>query len=353
MGAYARLTLRGQIEEHRAKRDRFVNIHLVGLRGTALSAMIELHRRAEPPLHELVDDSETADMILFVGNWTPYGQGVIDSPLPKKYPAKCFIYFDDDGFVPLLPGIYTNAEKPGWIDLGRTESHMFVDALNPNIVPNPEAEKKYLFSFAGGSTSLLRKKLYKIDFAREDVLVRNTSDYYHWDPSQAGRDARQKEYAATIASSHFGLCPRGASAGGLRLFEVMQMGVAPVMISNKFRLPNGPEWHKFLIDVPESGIKELPAILERYVGESAERGRLARAAWEQYFAPPVMFNGIVAACVRARDRRKISERWVQPLWGLMLWRRRMYNSSRARLKTIVLWGFKVLGRKFVYELNRQ
>nr|ADC36147.1 exostosin family protein [uncultured bacterium 162] len=313
--------------------------------------MLELHRVAEPPLHALVDDPETADMILFVAGWQAHGEGVADSPLPKKYPDKCFIYFDDDGFVPLLPGIYTNAEKLWGIDLGRTESHMFIDALNPNVAPIPNAEKKYLFSFAGGSTSLLRKKLYKIDFGREDVLVRNTSDYYHWDPSQEGRAARQKEYAETIASSHFGLCPRGASAGGLRLFEVMQMGVAPVMISDRFRLPVGPDWSKFLIDVPETRIKDLPQILEPLVGESAERGRLARQAWEQYFSPPAMFNGIVAACVRAKERRKISERWIQPFWGFMLWRRRMYNWSRAALKSVVLWVFKLMGRKFVYDLN--
>jgi hypothetical protein len=329
-----------------------LNIHLVGLRDTALSAMLELHRVAEVPLHALVDDPETADMILFVAGWQPHGEGVADSSLPKKYPDKCFIYFDDDGFVPLLPGIYTNAEKLWGIDLGRTESHMFIDALNPNVAPIPNAKKKYLFSFAGGSTSLLRKKLYKINFGREDVLVRNTSDYYHWDPSQEGREARQREYAETIASSHFGLCPRGASAGGLRLFEVMQMGVAPVMISDTFRLPVGPDWDTFLIDVPESRIKDLPQILEPYRGESAERGRLARQAWENYFAPPVMFNGIVAACVRAKERRKISERWIRPFWGFMLWRRRMYNWSRAALKSVVLWVFKLMGRKFVYDLNR-
>jgi hypothetical protein len=329
-----------------------LKIHLVGLRATALSAMIELHRVAEPALHVLVDDPESADIILFVGGWQAHGEGVVDSALPKKYPDKCFSYFDDDGFVPLLPGIYTNAKKPGWMDLARAESHMFIDALNPNIVPVPNAEKKYLLSFAGGSTSLLRKKLYKIDYGRDDVLIKNTSDYYHWDPSQEGRDARQKEYTTMIASSHFGLCPLGASAGGLRLFEVMQMGVAPVMMSDKFRLPDGPAWDRFLIDVPEWKIRELPEILEKYRSESAERGRLARLAWEQYFAPRVMFNGLVAVCVRERGRRKISERWVRPFWGFMLWRARLKYGLRAFAKKIVLGLFRLAGRRFIYDLNR-
>jgi hypothetical protein len=35
----------------------------------------------------------------------------------------------------------------------------------------------------------------------------------------------------------------------------------------------------------------------------------------------------------------------------MLWRRRMYNGSRAAMKRAVLWVFKLMGRKFVYDLN--
>ena len=236
-------------------------------------------------------------------------------------------------------------------DSRRAESQAFIYALNPETVPQPDAEKKYLFSFAGGSTSLLRKKLYKINFGRPDVVVKNTSDYYHWDPSQAGREQRQKEYAAMIAASHFALCPRGASAGGQRLFEVMQMGVAPVLISNRLKLPEGPEWEKFLIHVPESRIRQLPEILEKHVHESAERGRLARLAWEQWFAPAVMFNNVITVCVRTRETGRIPERWVQPFWGFMMWKFRLRLSLRTALKNIVLRVFKLLGLRLGYELN--
>jgi hypothetical protein len=164
-----------------------MKIYLVGIRRSALDAMLELHRLAQPPLHELVDDPAIAEMIVFVGGVPAHGEGIVDHPLPKLYPEKCFMYWDDDAVVPLLPGIYTNAVKPGWIDLRRTASHNFIDALNPNIHPLPAAPKRYLFSFAGGSTSILRKKMYKIDYGRPDVLIQNTSTYYHWDPDQPGR----------------------------------------------------------------------------------------------------------------------------------------------------------------------
>ena len=289
-------------------------------------------------------------MILLVGSWGPRGEGVVDNPLLKKYSAKTFIYRDDDGFVPLVPGVYSSAEKPGWINLHRVESQKYIEALNPNIKPMT-VEKKYLFSFAGGSTSLLRKKLYKVKFSRPDVLIENTSNYYHWDPSQPGRDERQKQYATTIASSHFGLCPRGASASSFRLFEVMEMGVAPVILSDKLLLPEGPNWDSFAIRVPERKIKELDTILAARVDESAERGRLAREAYEQWFAPSVVFNHVVEACERARENRRIPERWIHPFWGFMLWRARFRNQARGVLKNLILWIFKLMGKRFIYEMN--
>lgn len=329
-----------------------MKIHLVGLRASALDAMIELHRVAAPQRHELVSDPAAAEMIVFIGSVPAHGEGIVENPLPRLYPDKCFMYWDDDAVVALLPGIYTNAVKPRLVNLHRTASYMFIDALNPHVRPMPRIAKRYLFSFAGGSTSLLRKKLYNIDFSRPDVLVRNTSDYYHWDPSQADRDHRQRDYAETIAASHFGLCPRGASAGSLRLFEVMQMGVAPVLISDRFLLPEGPDWDSFLLRIPERSMGRLTEILDPRVAESAERGRLARLAWEQWFSPPAVFNGIIRTFAEQRKQRLIPERWIHPFWGFILWRRRFQSTARQLTRRAVLLAFRLTGRKFIYEMNR-
>jgi Exostosin family len=329
-----------------------MKIHLVSLRRSALDALIELHRSAEPQLHELVDDPAAAEMIVFVGSVPAHGEGIVDHPLPRLYPERCFIYWDDDGVVPLLPGVYTNAVKPGWLDLRRTASHNFIDALNPYIAPLPGTAKRYLFSFAGGSTSLLRKRLYRIDFGRPDVPIENTSSYHHWDPAQPGRTERQRRYAETLAASHFALCPRGASAGGLRLFEAMQMGVAPVVLSDRLLLPEGPRWETFLLRIPESDIRRLPELLEPLLSEAEGRGRLAREAWEQFFSPPAMFNGIVAALVRVRAGRRIRERRMHLFWGYFLWRRRAGGSLRAVGKKLVLGAFRLLRLRFIYDLSR-
>ena len=91
-----------------------LKVHLVNMRQSALDAMMELYRVAEPKLHELVEDPGEADIILFVGSWDIYGSQVIEHPLPARYPEKCFVYFDADGFVPLLRGnLYECREGPG------------------------------------------------------------------------------------------------------------------------------------------------------------------------------------------------------------------------------------------------
>lgn len=317
-----------------------MKIHLVCLLQSAYDAMLELHRQAVPRIHQLVDDPETADIILFVGRWSFYGNGVVDNPLPKKYPDKTFVYNDDDVLAPLLPGVYASATRPRVFRLNRLESQKFIDWPNPNVQPM-EAEKKYLFSFAGRSSSLLRKRLFRIHFRRDDVYVRDTSHYDHWE-IQPDRDEHQKQYAATIAASRFALCPKGASAGSYRLFEVMQMGVAPVVISDRYILPEGPDWDSFALRVPEWKIASLPKILDRHAHESEERGRRAQQEYEKWFSSPMVFNHIVSLCERIKTRRRVSERWVQPFWGLMLWKLRMIRGTRETFRSVILWGAQLL-----------
>jgi hypothetical protein len=85
--------------------------------------------------------------------------------------------------------------------------------------------------------------------------------------------------------------------------------------------------------------------------EADGRGRMAREAYDEWFATPKVFNNIIAAYERIRANRRISERWVQPFWGLMLWRARVIASIRKLGKNTILWMFKILGKRFVYEMN--
>ena len=132
----------------------------------------------------------------------------------------------------------------------------------------------------------------------------------------------------------------------------METGVCPVILSDKLDLPHGPDWDKIALRVRERDIRKLPEILESHLSESAERGRLAREAYEQWFAPDVVFNRIIEAFVRERASRKIPERRMQLLWPILLWRDRTKRRVQAMAKASVLWIFRKMGKRFVYDLNR-
>jgi len=85
----------------------------------------------------------------------------------------------------------------------------------------------------------------------------------------------------------------------LRLFEAMSLGVAPVLISDRYVLPRGPAWDTFLVRIPERRARDVVAILRPLASQSAPRARLARAAWEEWFAPDVIFDRLVDAAASA------------------------------------------------------
>ena len=111
-----------------------------------------------------------------------------------------------------------------------------------------------------------------------------------------------------MLSSRFVLCPRGVGTGTLRLFEAMSLGVAPVLISDRYVLPRGPAWDAFLVRIPERHAGDVVAILRPLASQSAPRARLARATWEEWFAPDVIFDRLVDAAASAHSRGRVGLR---------------------------------------------
>jgi hypothetical protein len=96
----------------------------------------------------------------------------------------------------------------------------------------------------------------------------------------------QRRYIEEILKARFSLCPRGLSPSSYRLYESMQLGRAPVVISDDWVSPPGPDWDSFAIFIPESKIKSLPKVLESYAKDAERRGRHAQSAWKEFFSWP-------------------------------------------------------------------
>jgi len=258
--------------------------------------VLAMHSFSRSPRHVLVDDAESADLIVLAGHINSCDEARRNELL-RRYPNKTMLYTEYDFALPYAPGIYASASRSRWIDLRRTRSFMYFSrhflSLNESVCHRPNEKKDLLFCFRGRRDCRVRGNLMDHDFGRPDVLVVDTSDYEHWGEGPLDRRQAQREYVDTLARSHFALCPRGYGFGSIRLFEVMEIGVPPVLLSDWYALPKGPDWESFLIRVKEKDYARLPEILEAHVSESAERGRLARAAWERFFSPEVAFDRMI------------------------------------------------------------
>jgi len=313
--------------------------------------------------HEIVTDPSTADVILIFGSSAREPHRLLEYGLYKAFPERCAVYTEDDDCLPLLPGVHTNAPISEHTRIGRIfnyahitrngqHQNRFVEETTSSVPIGLKTEKRYLFTFQGGSTSILRKRLYNLKFNRSDVLIENTSAYWHWDNSQPGRLERQRRYAETIAASHFVLCPRGAGVGSSRFFEVMAAGVAPVLLSDDFALPPGPAWDTFLVQVRERNIAKLPEILERCLESAAERGRLARLAFDEHFSIEREFDRIVEFAALSLRHAPPPEEHFRKRQAAMIRRLAWKVKARTGFRALVLKTLKTLRIKNPYQMNR-
>lgn len=319
------------------------------------------HSRA----HELTHSAADAELILMMGSFGRDPEYLLEHPAYRNFPSKCAVYTEDDNYLPLAPGIYCSAAVDRSTEVGRVFSYTYVSRngryQNPYLSEankqkwaevEASVQKRYLFTFQGGSTSLLRKRLFNVNFNRPDVLVENTSNYFHWDDSQPDRRDRQRAYAEVLAASYFVLCPRGAGLGSIRFFETMAAGVAPVLLSDDYVLPPGPDWDRIVLRIPEREVSKLPELLERRVSEAAERGRLARQAFEQYFCISREFDSIVELAEKALRHGGPAEASFQGQQRSMIRQLRWKNTLYDAMRWTALKTMKVLRLKNPYQMNR-
>jgi hypothetical protein len=335
-----------------------MKIYIESVGGNELSALLrKLHGVADRPLHVIADDPSVADLILLCGSWSKSDSVLTGHPLVKLYPEKCAVYSDMDGYLPLLPGVYCSPMRGYSTRIGRVRSYSYIvrhiQKGNPFIQPLAGGRTRdLLFSFQGSISSWVRKRLFKMDFGRPDILIEDTTHHQNWVQSSSS-ERQQKLYVETIGRSHFVLCPRGSGSGSFRFFETMRMGVAPVLIADGYVLPEGPDWDSFLIRVAEKEIENLPAILEPRRGESEDLGERAREAWERWFSTSQEFNQIVAQCELSLRSSGSSERIYRRLWPVMTFTYYSRRTIRKRIRASGLWLLRTLRLKPPYKIRDQ
>jgi hypothetical protein len=274
--------------------------------------------------HEWADSAEAADAILvFDPERDPYARWLRNHPVVHAYPHKCFSYSELDSPFPYLPGIHVSASRKTWFP-ERVQTYAYISygpsepLRNPFIRFEPDTPKKYLFSFMGRATHRCRRRILTHDFNREDILI-ECPDYHHWAGNRGERHkAQQQRYGQVARESWFAICPRGDGLGSIRLFEMMEMGICPVIISDDWRLPEGPDWGSFAEFVKEEEVERLVEILDPRREQALHKGRLAREAWLEWFAPERQFDRIGDILQSIKERRRFDERLIRQFYRLAL-----------------------------------
>ena len=132
----------------------------------------------------------------------------------------------------------------------------------------------------------------------------------------------------------------------------MAAGVAPVLISDGYLLPRGPNWDTFLLRVDERDISRLPELIEPYRDEAAQRGRLAREAFEEHFSIVREFDTVVSLASDALQSAAAHEQAFRREQPAMIRRMRWKNTLRDAARAAALKTIKALGLRNPYQMNR-
>jgi Exostosin family len=288
--------------------------------------------------HQLTDDPDQADIILFVENHAhgdPYCLSVRHHPVYRRFPEKCFVYHDDDNAVAVLRGIYPSIRKRDYLaDRCRSAGYIARIARNDAIRYDPTwRTRRWLYSFFGEANSAVRFALFA--GTHPDGLIRDTTGLRMWQMEPgAARDLFTTEYAKAMLDSQFILCPAGFGPSTFRLFEAMEVGRVPVILSDEWVPPIGPRWEEFSVRVPEWRVGEISAILSNYSDRYEIMGRLGRRAWEQWFAKPVCFHRLIELCadIQATPLRPYS---TLRAWGTLFRSPHLKNYLRPYYRSTI------------------
>jgi len=263
---------------------------------------------------------EEADVILFAEGHPgsdPYFWRMYSHPLFRRYPEKCVLYHDADQSATLVPTLSPSVErwqyKPNTSHAAHYVARVAENKAVDSYVPRFNGSRRYLASFLGSSqTHAMRRDVHAL--RSQEIYTFDPANRYVWEVSDKQRNA----FVDVTDQSHFVLCPRGIGPSTYRLFEVMQMGRAPVIISDQWVPISGLDWSAFSIQIPEADVRKIPEILSAQVNRSADMGCVARAMWEKHFSPAVSLRTITRL---AFELKAETFRWTDALFGLRQFKR--------------------------------
>ncbi len=282
-----------------------------------------LKHLAATSTHVVCDNPDEADLVLMTDmrGGQPFSSTARFFAAVRRYRCKLFVHNEAPRPIRLWPGAYTSMPRsrivPGFATA--IAYPCWTGCLNRYVVsrstaPPQSRRPDLLYSFLGRDCGNPRQQLFRLDHPN-DTVVRDTSTIYdHWNSASATYDRMQREYVDTALRSKFSLCPKGWAESSIRLYEMMALGVAPVIIADRWVPPVGPDWPSFAVFVAERDIALIPDMLTALGSEWKARGQTARAAWDRYFAPKRQFDSLIHALTVLRPDAEAGRNLAAAMW---------------------------------------
>lgn len=302
-------------------------------------------------LARLVDTPDDGELIVYLD--PPWPDAGAPDRLRRFGPrdfTKLYVYSQADEPLSWAPGMYASlaarrARRGQTGGFYVPHHHREPGGICELLEAARANEPDLLWSFVGtASNHPVRRVL--LELPTERALLRDTQRFsddvrWQWQSSlRAEGRAAFGDFATSIGRSLFVACPRGRGPSSIRIFEALQVGRCPVIISDDWLPPPFPDWEACSIRVRESEAGKLPALLRARESEAPELGRNARVVWERFFSPERQLATLVRACLELRAdlparlnaaRGVLTEPSVARLaWRAMKRHRRFHRTSRPR-----------------------
>ncbi|MDQ2688132.1 MAG: glycosyltransferase family 47 protein, partial [Armatimonadota bacterium] len=149
------------------------------------------------------------------------------------------------------------------------------------------------------------------------AYIEDTSQAQFYDYSEQRNEEelnrRRQLYGDFMRRSKFILCPRGHGASSFRIFETLRAGRIPVILSDEWTEPDGPDWAGCSLRVQEKAVASLPGLLERQEPEFERMSANARQTYAAWFAPDVIFHQIIQQCAALMPLKPNRHAFILPL----------------------------------------
>jgi hypothetical protein len=178
------------------------------------------------------------------------------------------------------------------------------NARVPNIIPIPLVcspipidlpdfklwKRTHLASFVGSNTHPIRIEMAEACKNDSDIVIKMKG----WSPSVSDTDFNS--FLSLAVESTFCLCPRGYGLNSFRLYEAMQLGCIPVIITDEPYLPWNDElnWNEFSVLITKDKISNMVEILRSYnINDIQIMRDKIKEIYPKYFTMDGMYENIL------------------------------------------------------------